>query len=391
MNGYAADKVAEVVEQTCSIASVWERHPDTSKQEQDPHFVRRKTDLLKMVDAMGLEDSTEWHRANYHKFMHDEPFDRAILINSKKHYEDLQAHFPDMKHYWAEEGSTFGEQLIIDGLDADSICLGDILESKDTFLKLQVTSPRLCCFRTDHRYPAIPAVKISGQKGTVRQWASSNSRAGFFCKVIRPGTVQEGHSFVLRPGRFQSYPLSYLAELCYMEKPTAINFTGNDAQLMELCDAEDFAMFEWRERLIDFRAHKKSGIQALPEHMGNPIPYEEGLKLITGEWCSLGSANPNNVHERNAGMDVEHIRSQVESEIALKLEGDVVHSSAAVLENKHICAKVRNDHGNFAMEIDLGGFPAFPRYAFMTRFGHVDDVYLMISTGGKWRRIPDDV
>lgn len=341
---------------------------------------------------MGLEDSTEWHRANYHKFMHDEPWDRAILLNSKKHYEELKAQFPNMKHYWEEEGATFGEQLVIDGLDADNICLGDVLKSNATNsgLELQVTSPRLCCFRADHRYPAIPEVKLSGANGTVRQWASSNSRGGFFCKVLRPGTVQEGDSFSLLPGNFQTYPLSYLAELLYAEKPTAVNFRGTDQQLKELCDAEELAMFEWRERLIDFCAHKKSGIE-IPDtqNLGEPISYEEGVKLIQAEWCSLGSAGEGHFHERVAGMPIEHILSQLESTITLRLDGDAVRSDSTVLKKDGIHAYMRNNHGNFGLEIDLGGFPTFPRYAFMTRI--CGEVYLMISSGGKWRRIPDDV
>merc|ERR1740121_428681 len=122
------------------------------------------------------------------------------------------------------------------------------------------------------------------------------------------------------------------------------------------------------------------------QHMGKPISYEEGMKLISAEWCSLGSAGNGHIHERVAGMPVEHIQSQLESTMTLRLDGDAVRSDSAVCKRKDIQAILRNSHGNFAMEIDLGGFPAFPRYAFMTRVG--GEVYLMLSTGGKWRRIP---
>eukprot|EP00929_Paragymnodinium_shiwhaense_P014511 TRINITY_DN122422_c0_g1_i1.p1 TRINITY_DN122422_c0_g1~~TRINITY_DN122422_c0_g1_i1.p1 ORF type:complete len:408 (-),score=55.15 TRINITY_DN122422_c0_g1_i1:212-1435(-) len=386
-------------ELTCRVESVWERHPVPDVKEQPVHFVRKQTPLLKEVGAMGLEDSTEWHRANYHKFMHDEPFDRAILINCKQHYEDLKANFPKMKHYWEEQDAGFGEQLLIDGLDAEELCLGDILKSKDNALELQVTCPRLCCFRVDHRYPAIPEIAHSGEKGTVRQYASSNSRGGFFCKVLQPGLVQEGHEFVIERGHYKKYPLAYLAELLYKDTPLSVNFLGTPYQLAELCDCEDLCMFEWRERLIDLKAHRSNheGEDA-PDIPGEPVPYEEGLKLIRGEWCTTGSAKNPSIHERTSGRPAlartltQHFRAQLkDTTIHLRLEGNSVHSDKPVFGKKHVHGHVRNNHGHFAMEIDCGGFPIFPRYAYMTRVGAaLGEVFLVISSGGKWRKIPDD-
>merc|ERR1712107_388868 len=277
-------------------------------------------------------------------------------------------------------------------LNADMLCVGDVLESS-AGLKLQITCPRLCCFRVDHRYPAIPPIAHSGTPGTVRQYASATARAGFFCKVLVPSTVAEGDTVRVNESPHPSYPLSYLADIVYGTSPMSVNLTGMDRQLIELCSMPELCFFEWRDRLVDYRAHLMNDHPiAQPDTMGHPVSYQEGLDLIAGEWCMLGSADNHAIHERAAREGVDHLRKQVGNVVTLRLEGDVVHSDKLCLEKKHIYGKLRNDRGHFAIEIDLGGFPAFPRYAFMTRIGISDpELFLMLSSGGKWRKIPNDV
>lgn len=398
MSGYKAEDPAalESLPQG-KIVSVWERHPIPDVKEQPVHFVRKRTELRKNMDAIGLEDSREWHRDHYKEFMHGEPWDRAVLVGCRQHYEDLKDHFPTMKHYWEKDDATFGEQMVIDGLDADRICLGDVLESTYGPLELQVTCPRLCCFRVDHRYPAIPPIKHSGHEGTVRHWASSNGRAGFLCRVLRPGSMQEGDTLRVVKRPHPQYPLSYLASLFYADSPLAVKFTGTEKQLLELCSLEDLCLMEWRERLIDYKAHLRVDHALMePDSMGEPVPYEEGLKLIEGEWCRMGSAGHQGGHERigqaepHDDEDMDFIRKQLEKEstVVLTLKGSEVHTDKPTFEQKHWVGKVRNDHGHFAIEIDLGGFPSFPRYAFMTRAGRARGMlYLVMSSGGKWFKI----
>lgn len=50
----------------------------------------------------------------------------------------------------------------------------------------------------------------------------------------------------------------------------------------------------------------------------------------------------------------------------------------------------RDEGGLFGMEIDLGGFPSFPVFAYMTRVGTGRGlVYLTFSIGGKWFKEPE--
>merc|ERR1719382_1494336 len=162
--------------------------------------------------------------------------------------------FPNMKHYWEDPEATFGEQLVLDGLDADSVCLGDELQSQYGPLRLKVTCPRLCCFRVDHRFPAIPTIKHSGAPGTVRQWCSSNSRAGFMCRVLHPGSVMAGDRMCVEKRPFPQYSLSRLAGMVYGKTPIHVNFTGTDDELVHLCGLEDeLCHFEWRSALLHCR------------------------------------------------------------------------------------------------------------------------------------------
>mmetsp|Transcript_30597 Transcript_30597/g.95097 ORF Transcript_30597/g.95097 Transcript_30597/m.95097 type:complete len:369 (+) Transcript_30597:150-1256(+) len=360
------------------VCSVWERHPVEGVAEQPVHFTRRRTHLRKDVGAMGLEDSREWHRDHYQQFMDGKPWDRAVLVGCRQHYADLRSHFPRMKHYWEDKEATFGEQLIVDGFDADSICLGDELQSEYGPLRLQVTCPRLCCFRVDHRYPSIPPIKHSGSPGTVRQWCSSNGRGGFMCRVVHGGSVMEGDKMKVEKRRCPQYPLSRLAGMVYGKTPIHIDFTGSDDDLIELCQMEEnLCHFEWHTPLVHYR---DSLLQKRSLHVhdsyGTPITYEEGIKLITGRWCRRGESG------------LANDGAFLQDEINVVWEGDNLVADSKAF--KGWAGRPRNDHGHFAVEVDLGGFPHFPRYGFMTGSGDADGMINMIfSSGGRWFREPE--
>jgi MOSC domain-containing protein YiiM len=363
------------------VASVWERHPIEGVAEQPVHFVRRRTDLRKQVDAMGLEDSEEWHRAHYKQFMEGEPWDRAILIGCASQYTDLKNQFPQMKHYWEDPEATFGEQLILNDFDAELICLGDELQSDYGPLRLKVTCPRLCCFRVDHRYPAIPAITHSGQPGTVRHWASAHARAGFMCKVLRPGTVQAGDKLKVEKRHFPQYPLSRLAGMVYGTTPIRVDFKGTDDELKELCNMqEDLCHFEWFTPLKHFMETlmKKRPLR-VHEDFGAPVSYDDGMQLVEGRWCRHGE------HERAPDGTF------VQAEVSIKFEGenlvgDTVDSN--VIDGRHIVGTPFNSHGKFAVLVDMGGFPNFPIFGYMTQLGS-GRFHMVFSNGRRWYKEPE--
>jgi len=354
------------------VHSVWERHPIEGVVEQPVHFVRKRTELRKEVAAIGLEDSREWHR-DHVQLMDGEPWDRAILINCLKHYSDLQSHFPNMKHYWEDPEAGFGEQLRIEGMDADSLCLGDELQSEYGPLRLQITCPRLCCFRVDHRYPAIPAIKRSGQPGTVRQYASGNGRAGLLARVLRPGTVMAGDEFKVCKRRYPQYPIAKLAGMIYGKTPLQVSFTGTDDELDHLCNMqEDLCHIEW---LHPLNHYKESLTKQRPLHvhesLGTPIPYEEGKEKIVGIWM-IG-------------------KSEAPKEVKLSWEGDKLVGDETVFDGLPCFGHPRNCEGHFAVEFDVGGFPHFPRFAYMTLSGCGRGFLQLIFSHEQWTKEPEDV
>eukprot|EP00928_Gymnodinium_smaydae_P033425 TRINITY_DN2394_c0_g2_i1.p1 TRINITY_DN2394_c0_g2~~TRINITY_DN2394_c0_g2_i1.p1 ORF type:complete len:370 (+),score=60.90 TRINITY_DN2394_c0_g2_i1:88-1197(+) len=361
------------------VSAVWERHPVEGVAEQPIHFVRRRTELRKEVGALGLEDSKEWHR-DHAQVMGGECYDRAVLVECKQHYTDLMEHFPSMKHYWEDPEATFGEQLVLDGVDADSICVGDELQSEYGPLRLKVTCPRLCCFRVDHRYPAIPPIKRSGTPGTVRQWCSSNGRGGFMCRVVHPGTVMAGDKFKVEKRPHPKYPISRLAGMVYGKTPIHVDFNGNDDELQELCNMEeDLCHYEWLDALVHY---KDSVMQKRPlqvhESLGSPVPYEEGVKLTEGLWFTQG------------GLEAARDGAYMQREAKVSWDGDNLVVEPSVFAGVPFQLKPRNDHGHFAVEADLGGFPNFPRFAYMTRMSDVSGaVNLVFSNGTKWFKEPN--
>ncbi len=75
---------------------------------------------------------------------------------------------------------TFGENLTTAGLLEADVCIGDI--HRIGVLVLQVTSPRIPCFKLGHKLD---------RPGILKRFLHSR-RSGFYYKVREPGTVEAG-------------------------------------------------------------------------------------------------------------------------------------------------------------------------------------------------------
>ncbi|ORY03734.1 pyruvate kinase-like protein [Clohesyomyces aquaticus] len=117
--------------------------------------------------------------------------DRALLHYSASHYPLWRAELPRSADQF--EPGAFGENLVSEGLDERSVCIGDIIAvggnadsdsdtETDTCVLLQVTSPREPCFKLNHRF-SIP--DIAGR-------AQMQFRTGWLYRVLQPGVIQVG-------------------------------------------------------------------------------------------------------------------------------------------------------------------------------------------------------
>ncbi|WEZ84884.1 MOSC domain-containing protein [Rhizobium sp. 32-5/1] len=98
----------------------------------------------------------------------------------------------DLDWWSGELGSTvspgtFGENLVITGVDSRSVSVGDRFETEHVLL--EVTSTRIPCatFAARMQDPHFP--KRFNRAG----------RPGFYCRVLKEGAIQSGDTVVLHP------------------------------------------------------------------------------------------------------------------------------------------------------------------------------------------------
>jgi ferredoxin-NADP reductase/MOSC domain-containing protein YiiM len=101
---------------------------------------------------------------------------RAVLVYQLDSYRHWREHLgrDDL------ENGQFGENLTVDGLADDEVCIGDRYQIGDA--EFEVTQPRVTCYRVGLRLgqPEMPALLVS------------HHRPGFYMRVLREGTVRAG-------------------------------------------------------------------------------------------------------------------------------------------------------------------------------------------------------
>jgi ferredoxin-NADP reductase/MOSC domain-containing protein YiiM len=105
---------------------------------------------------------------------------RAVLVYQIESYRYWQRHFgrDDFTH------GQFGENLTVDGLPDDEVCIGDRYRIGQA--EFEVTQPRVTCYRVGLRLgePELPALLVG------------HHRPGFYMRVITEGHVQAGDPIV---------------------------------------------------------------------------------------------------------------------------------------------------------------------------------------------------
>lgn len=101
---------------------------------------------------------------------------RAVLVYQIQSYRHWQRHFgrDDLGY------GQFGENLTVDGLLDDEVCIGDRYRIGEA--EFEVTQPRVTCYRVGMRFgaPELAALLVS------------HHRPGFYMRVVREGQVQAG-------------------------------------------------------------------------------------------------------------------------------------------------------------------------------------------------------
>jgi len=105
---------------------------------------------------------------------------RAVLVYQAGSYRHWQQHFgrDDLGY------GSFGENLTVDGLADDEVCIGD--RYRIGAAEFEVTQPRVTCYRVGLRLgePELPALLVS------------HHRPGFYMRVLREGRIRAGDRIV---------------------------------------------------------------------------------------------------------------------------------------------------------------------------------------------------
>ncbi|HMG63862.1 MAG TPA: MOSC domain-containing protein, partial [Streptosporangiaceae bacterium] len=101
---------------------------------------------------------------------------RAVLVYQIQSYQHWQQHLGrhDLSY------GHFGENLTVDGMTDDEVCIGDRYRIGDA--EFEVTQPRVTCYRVGLRLgePDLPALLVS------------HHRPGFYMRVITEGHIRAG-------------------------------------------------------------------------------------------------------------------------------------------------------------------------------------------------------
>ena len=105
---------------------------------------------------------------------------RAVMVYQLDSYRYWETHL--QRHDF--EYGQFGENLTVDGLADDEVCIGDRYRIGGALF--EVTQPRVTCYRVGIRMnnPAMPALLVS------------HKRPGFYCRVIEEGEIGAGDEIV---------------------------------------------------------------------------------------------------------------------------------------------------------------------------------------------------
>ncbi|MFE2811631.1 MOSC domain-containing protein [Streptomyces nigra] len=105
---------------------------------------------------------------------------RAVLVYQIDSYRYWQRHLgrDDLEY------GQFGENLTVDGLADDEVCIGDRYRIGEA--EFEVTQPRVTCYRVGLRMgePSLPALLVS------------HHRPGFYMRVLREGRIQAGEDVI---------------------------------------------------------------------------------------------------------------------------------------------------------------------------------------------------
>ena len=147
------------------------------------------------------------------------------------------------------DSPRFGEQVIVKGIVAKDIAVGDIFEVEGGHspLRVEVSSPRLPCSYVDKRNGSP-----FGMKG-VKRYTMTEGLAGWFTRVLVPGELRDGMRLVRMAHPHPKWTLPEISRALYGEGPKRRQMLGypywsrSREELQELCNLKALGRTEWKD------------------------------------------------------------------------------------------------------------------------------------------------
>jgi MOSC domain-containing protein YiiM len=150
--------------------------------------------------------------------------DRAVCIHPLAHYHFWRAYYrreiPD---------GFFGENLTVDGLLDEDVCVGDVIRCGTALI--QLTEPRTPCYKQDRKLGVSGFTRLLLQTGKI----------GFLARVLEPGTLQAGDAFELIARPHPEANMVYVNRAFYMR--------NNPEAARELAALEPLA-HDWKAHFV---------------------------------------------------------------------------------------------------------------------------------------------
>lgn len=127
--------------------------------------------------------------------------DKAVCVYPYRHYP-----------YWAEKLNrsisygAFGENLTMDGLTEEVVCIGDVYEVGEALV--QVTQPRQPCHKLAKKYNEIYLPK----------WVQDSGYTGFYFRVLKEGWVSSEKPMRLVDKHPKHVMVSFANQIMHHEK-----------------------------------------------------------------------------------------------------------------------------------------------------------------------------
>lgn len=127
--------------------------------------------------------------------------DKAVLGYAWEHYRSWRDELGPLP--LLDEAGAFGENLSTEGIDEEGLCLGDRLRVGSAVL--EVSQARQPCWKLNDRF---------GDAGMARRVQRSR-RTGWYCRVLRAGSVSAGDDIELVARPHEEWPLTRLMALLH--------------------------------------------------------------------------------------------------------------------------------------------------------------------------------